>query len=43
VLAYERAAWSDVTALAKGLRIAEDRLPELAAASLGWAAETLPT
>jgi EAL and modified HD-GYP domain-containing signal transduction protein len=42
VLAYERAAWNDVTALAKTLRISEDRLPELSTSSLSWATETLP-
>jgi c-di-GMP-related signal transduction protein len=43
VLAYERAAWTDVTALAKELRISEDRLPQLSTSSLSWATETLPT
>jgi EAL and modified HD-GYP domain-containing signal transduction protein len=43
VLAYERAHWAEVTALAQALRIPEERLPEIATASLGWAAETLPT
>jgi c-di-GMP-related signal transduction protein len=43
VLAYERGAWTDVAMLAKRLGIAEDRLPEIATASIGWATETLPT
>lgn len=43
VLAYERGAWDEVTALAKGLKIAEERLPELATAAIAWANETLPT
>jgi c-di-GMP-related signal transduction protein len=42
VLAYERGNWTEVTALAERLKIAEDRLPEIATASLGWATETLP-
>jgi c-di-GMP-related signal transduction protein len=42
ILAYERGNWANVTALAKTLGIAEDRLPEIAIASLGWATETLP-
>ncbi|MEO5766906.1 MAG: diguanylate phosphodiesterase, partial [Polyangia bacterium] len=42
-LAYERAQWTEVTALAQALRIPEERLPDIATASLGWAAETLPT
>ncbi|MEP6654014.1 MAG: HDOD domain-containing protein [Myxococcales bacterium] len=41
-LAYERAQWTEVTALAQTLRIPEERLPDIATASLGWAAETLP-
>jgi c-di-GMP-related signal transduction protein len=43
VIAYERGAWSDVAALAKQIGIAENKLPDIAAASLGWATETLPT
>lgn len=43
VMAYERAAWSEVTALARDLGIAEKRLPELSTAALAWATETLPT
>jgi EAL and modified HD-GYP domain-containing signal transduction protein len=43
VLAYEHGNWEEVAALAKRLKIAEDRLPEIATASLGWATETLPT
>jgi EAL and modified HD-GYP domain-containing signal transduction protein len=43
VLAYERAQWADVSALARGLGIAENRLPEIATASLVWATETMPT
>lgn len=43
VLAYERAEWANVTTLSQALRISENRLPELAQASLAWATETLPT
>jgi c-di-GMP-related signal transduction protein len=43
VIAYEHGAWTDVTALAKKVGITENKLPDLAAASLGWATETLPT
>lgn len=43
VMAYERGAWADVTALAKELGIAETTLPEIATESLAWATETLPT
>lgn len=42
VIAYERAEWTTVTALAKALGIAEAKLPEIATTSMGWAAETLP-
>jgi EAL and modified HD-GYP domain-containing signal transduction protein len=42
VLAYEHAAWPEVSTLAKRLGIAEERLPEIATASLAWATETLP-
>jgi EAL and modified HD-GYP domain-containing signal transduction protein len=43
VIAYERASWDEVAVLAKRLRISEDRLPEIANASLSWATDTLPT
>jgi len=43
VLAYERAAWQEVTTLARALHIPEGRVPELAQASLAWATETLPS
>ncbi|MES1206259.1 MAG: HDOD domain-containing protein [Pseudomonadota bacterium] len=42
VLAYEHADWAQVAVLAKGLGIPEERLPEIATASVSWATETLP-
>jgi c-di-GMP-related signal transduction protein len=42
VLAYERGAWSEVTALAAKLGLAEDRLPEPYRQAIEWAAQTLP-
>jgi len=42
VLAYERGAWDEVTALAAKLGVAERDLPAIADESRAWASETLP-
>jgi c-di-GMP-related signal transduction protein len=42
VMAYERGAWNEVTALATSLRLPEDRLPEPYRLAIEWAAQTLP-